>query len=131
MCWTPSTYLKRGADLSIDHHRMVSWIRWQGRKPDRAGRLKRVVRVCWERLAEYPVKMVLNSHLWRNVNHTMEVAGSLESEWAMFCATIVEAAAQSCGSKVTGASHGGNSRTCWRTLEMKGAVKLEKETYRS
>ncbi|TWW65116.1 hypothetical protein D4764_21G0000160 [Takifugu flavidus] len=46
------TRVKRGAELSTDHHLVVSWLRWWGRMPDRPGRPKRVVRVCWERLAE-------------------------------------------------------------------------------
>ena len=53
-----------------------------------------------EHLAEDPVNMVFNSHLQRSFNHLPEVTGNMESEWAMFCAAIAEAAAQSCGSKV-------------------------------
>ncbi|KAI3374056.1 hypothetical protein L3Q82_022610 [Scortum barcoo] len=41
--------IRRGAELSTDHHLVVSWIRWQRRKLDRPGRPKRIVRVCWER----------------------------------------------------------------------------------
>ena len=40
------TRVKRGAELSTDHHLVVSWIRWKGRKLDRPGRPKRIVRVC-------------------------------------------------------------------------------------
>ena len=57
--------------------------------------------------------------------------GSMESEWAMFCAAIVEPAARSCGSKGNGVSCGGNPRTCWWTSGVKAAFKLKKETYRS
>ncbi|KAI3360757.1 hypothetical protein L3Q82_012993 [Scortum barcoo] len=39
------TRVKRGAELSTDHHLVVSWIRWQRRKLDRPGRPKRIVRV--------------------------------------------------------------------------------------
>ena len=56
---------------------------------DRPGRPKRIVRVCWERLAEAPMKMVFNSHLRRSFNHISEVVGSVKSEWAMFHAAIV------------------------------------------
>ncbi|KAI3371890.1 hypothetical protein L3Q82_006770 [Scortum barcoo] len=50
------TRVKRGAELSTDHHLVVSWLRWQRRKlEDRPGRPKRIVRVCWERLAELPL----------------------------------------------------------------------------
>ena len=44
------TRAKRGAELSTDHHLVVSWLRWWGRMPVRPGRPKRIVRVCWERL---------------------------------------------------------------------------------
>ncbi|KAI3374014.1 hypothetical protein L3Q82_022578, partial [Scortum barcoo] len=64
MSWTLG--LKRGAELSTDHHLVVSWIRWQRRKLDRPGRPKRIVRVCWERLAEPSVREVFNSHLRKN-----------------------------------------------------------------
>ena len=38
--------VKRGAELSTDHHLVVSSIRLRRRKPDRFGRPKRIVRVC-------------------------------------------------------------------------------------
>jgi len=39
------TWVKRGAELSTDHHLVVSWIRWCGRLPNIPGQPKRVVRV--------------------------------------------------------------------------------------
>ena len=33
-------------ELSTDHHLVMSWIRWQGRKSDRPSRSKEIVRVC-------------------------------------------------------------------------------------
>jgi len=39
----------------------------------------------------------------------------MEPEWAMFRASIVEAAARSCDKKAVGACHGGNPRTRWWT----------------
>ncbi|KAI3376082.1 hypothetical protein L3Q82_016614 [Scortum barcoo] len=75
--------------LSTDDHHLVvvSWIHWQRRMLDRNGRPKRIVRVCWERLAEEPsVKGGLqlpppgrNSHRFRG-----REAGDIESEWTMF-----------------------------------------------
>ena len=99
------TWIKRRVELSIDHHLVMSWVRWPGRKPHRPGRPKQVVRVCWECLAENPVKMDLNSYLRRRrFNHILELVESMEYEWAMFRTAIVEAAARSCDNKVTGAS---------------------------
>ena len=67
------TRVKSGAELATDHHLVVSWIRGQGRKPDRPGRPKQVLRVCCECFADDPVKMVFNSHVWRSFNHIPKV----------------------------------------------------------
>ncbi|KAI3368534.1 hypothetical protein L3Q82_025543 [Scortum barcoo] len=99
--------------------------------PDRPGRPKRIVRVCWERLAEEPVQMVFNSNLRQSFNCIPRVAGDMESEWALFRAAIVEAATMSCGCKAAGASHGGNPRTHWWTPEVRGLSGLKKESYRA
>ncbi|KAI3362749.1 hypothetical protein L3Q82_001809 [Scortum barcoo] len=97
MSWT--LRVKRGAELSTDHHLVVSWIRWQRRKLDRPGRPKRIVRVCWERLAEPSVREVFNSHLRKSFSQIPREAGDIESEWTMFSASIVDAAVRSCGRK--------------------------------
>ncbi|KAI3361708.1 hypothetical protein L3Q82_002066 [Scortum barcoo] len=90
------TRVKRGAELSTDHHLVVSWLRWQRRKLDRPGRPKRIVRVCWERLAEPSVREVFNSHLRKSFSQIPREAGDIESEWTMFSASIVDA----CSSKL-------------------------------
>ncbi len=124
------TRVKRGAELSTDHHLVVSWIRWRGRKLDRLGRPKSTIRVCWERLAESPVRENFNSHLWRSFDRIPREAGYIESEWTMFSTSIVDAASQNCGRKVSGACRGGNPRTRWWTPEVRDAVKL-KESYQA
>ncbi|KAK5902677.1 hypothetical protein CesoFtcFv8_007911 [Champsocephalus esox] len=46
------TRVKRGAELSTDHHLVVNWVEWQGKPLDRPGKPKRVVRVTgnvWRR----------------------------------------------------------------------------------
>ncbi|KAK0133573.1 putative uncharacterized transposon-derived protein F52C9.6 [Merluccius polli] len=98
--------------------------------PVRPGRPKRIVRVCWERLAESPVRESFNSHLRESFDHVPGEAGDIESEWAMFRASIVKAADRRCGRKVVGACRGGNSRTRWWTPAVRDAVKLKKESYR-
>ncbi|KAK7884420.1 hypothetical protein WMY93_027543 [Mugilogobius chulae] len=125
------TRVKRGAELSTDHHLVVSWIRWQRRKPDRLGRPKRIMRVCWERLAESSVRQAFNSHLRESFCQLPGETGDIESEWTMFSASIVNAAAQSCGRKVSSACRGGNPRTRWWTPEVRDAVRLKKECYKA
>ncbi|KAK3521123.1 hypothetical protein QTP86_021295 [Hemibagrus guttatus] len=126
-----ATRLKRGAELSTDHHLVVSWIRLRRRMPDRLGRPKRIVRVCLERLADPSVRGVFNSHLRESFKQIPREVGDIESEWTMFSSSIVDAAIWSCGHKVSGAGRGGNPRTQWWTLEVRDAVKLKKESYRA
>ena len=71
--------------------------------PVRPARHKRIVRVCWECLTESPVRESFNSHLRESFDHVPGEAGDIESEWAMFRASIVKAADRSCGPKVVGA----------------------------
>ncbi|TWW68331.1 hypothetical protein D4764_19G0001290 [Takifugu flavidus] len=125
------TRVKRGAELSTDHYLVVSWIRWGGKPPRGPGRSKRLLRVCWERLVEEPVRLVFNSHLQQSFDHVPRAVGDIESEWAMFHSAIVEATVASCGCKAAGAGRGGNPRTRWWTPEVRGAVKLKKGAYRS
>ncbi|KAI3358044.1 hypothetical protein L3Q82_003062 [Scortum barcoo] len=122
------TRVKRGAELSTDHHLVVSWIRWQRRKLDRPGRPKRIVRVCWERLAEPSVREVFNSHLRKSFSQIPREAGDIESEWTMFSASIVDAAVRSCGRKVSGGKPVGacNPQTRWWTPEVRDAARLKR-----
>ena len=50
------------------------------------------------------------------VCYTKHQFGDMESEWKLFKASIVEAAAVSCGHRVLGASRDGNPQTPWWTL---------------
>ena len=69
----------------------------------------------WERLAESPVRESFNLHLRETFDRVPGEAGDIESEWAMFRASIVKVADRSCGRKVVGACRGGNPRTRWWT----------------
>ena len=74
------------------------------------------------------MKIVFNSHLWRSFKQIPEVVGSLENYWATFHAATVEVAAKSCGSKSLMLVL---AVALWWIPEVKGAIKLKKETYRS
>ncbi|TWW57306.1 hypothetical protein D4764_07G0000250 [Takifugu flavidus] len=67
----------------------------------------------------------------KSFDRAPRAVGDIESEWAMFRSAIVEAAVVSCGCKATGVGRDGNPRTRWWTPEVRGAIKLKKEAYRS
>ena len=73
------TRVKRGVELSTDQH-LVSWLRCWGRMPVRSGRPNRIVRVCWERPAESPVRESFNSHLQESFGRVPGEVGDIESE---------------------------------------------------
>ena len=73
------TRVTRGAELSTDHHLVVSWLRWRGRRPVRPDRPKRIVRVCRERLSESPVRRSFNAHLRESFIHVLGEAGDIET----------------------------------------------------
>ncbi|KAI3351090.1 hypothetical protein L3Q82_005656 [Scortum barcoo] len=125
-------HIREGLSCQPDHHLVVSWICWQRRKLDRPGRPKRIVRVCWERLAEPSVREVFNSHLRKSFSQIPREAGDIESEWTMFSASIVNAAGLRLWMrKNSGACHGGNPKPRWWTPEVRDAVRLKKESYRT
>ncbi|KAI3358608.1 hypothetical protein L3Q82_015022, partial [Scortum barcoo] len=129
------TRVKRGAELSTDHHLVVSWIRWQRRKLDRPGRPKRIVRVCWERLAELSPLSGRSStptsgrasHRFRGRLETLSPSGPC----SLPPLSTRQFEVASCGRKVSGACRGGNPRTRWWTPEVRDAVRLKKESYRT
>lgn len=58
------TQVKRRAELSPDHHLVISWIRWQRRMPDRLGNPSvNVLWRCAESAWQAPVWEIFNSHL--------------------------------------------------------------------
>lgn len=72
--------------------------------------------------------MIFNYHLPQSFNHILEVVGG---HGIRVDRVLCRHCQGSCGSKVARAGHRGNPRTHWWTLEMKGAVKLKIETYRT
>uniref|UniRef100_A0A8C6KWE7 Endonuclease/exonuclease/phosphatase domain-containing protein n=1 Tax=Nothobranchius furzeri TaxID=105023 RepID=A0A8C6KWE7_NOTFU len=107
------TRVKRGTELSTDHHLVVSWIRWLGKMPRRSGKPKHIVRVCWERLSEEPVKTVFNSHLRQSFNYVPGAVGVSTPSGPCSTLQLLQVAVSSCGHKVAGASCGGSPRTRW------------------
>ena len=79
-----NTRVKRGAELSADHHLVVGWVQWQGKSLDRPGKPKQVVRISWEHLGEAPVREAFKSHLRRSLSSIPVEAGDIEPEWTMF-----------------------------------------------
>ncbi|KAI3374576.1 hypothetical protein L3Q82_021156 [Scortum barcoo] len=95
-------------------------------------RPKRIVRVCWERLAEPSVREVFNSHLRKSFSQIPREAGDIESEWTMFSASIVDKCSKVVDARSLVPVVGGNPpNSRWWTPEVRDAVRLKKESYRT
>lgn len=80
------------AELSTDYHLVVSWIRWLRRLLDRSGKPIHVVIMNFDHLVEAPFCKFFNSYLWKKFLGIPSKNGDMESKWALFKASIVEAA---------------------------------------
>ncbi|KAI3375914.1 hypothetical protein L3Q82_003771 [Scortum barcoo] len=99
------TRVKRGAELSTDHHLVVSWIRWQRRKLDRPGRPKRII----------PREA---GDIESRVDHVLPPLSTRQVQEVVDARSLVPVVAAT-------------SRTRWWTPEVRDAVRLKKESYRT
>ncbi|KAI3360415.1 hypothetical protein L3Q82_002250 [Scortum barcoo] len=86
------TRVKRGAELSTDHHLVVTQVGSAGRGgswTDLADPNVYCEGLLGTHLAEPSVREVFNSHLRKSFSQIPREAGDIESEWTMFSASIV------------------------------------------
>ncbi|KAI3356013.1 hypothetical protein L3Q82_017286, partial [Scortum barcoo] len=125
------TRVKRGAELSTDHHLVVSWIRWQRRKLDRPGQTQTYCEgllgtsgraLCQGGLQLPPPEKLLTD--------SKREAGDIESEWTMFSASIVDAwQLEAVDTRSLVPVVAATPRTRWWTPEVRDAIRLKKESY--
>ncbi|KAI3368369.1 hypothetical protein L3Q82_007835 [Scortum barcoo] len=95
------TRVKRGAELSTDHHLVVSWIRWQRRKLDRPGRPKAYCEGLLGTSWPSPLSGRSSTPTSGRASHSFRGRlGTLNPEWTMFSASIVDAVTvRGCGTQ--------------------------------
>lgn len=64
------TQMKRGAELLSNHHLEMNWVRL-------ARWMLEILRFHQEHLAQDPVRMVFNSHLWKGSDCILRALGDL------------------------------------------------------
>jgi exonuclease III len=121
--------VKRGAELSTDHHLVVGNFRCNGRLPPRR-RNKAVMRVKWEMLKDSSVQENFAAAIAEKFQSVPETAADVETEWTMFRTALLGAATECCGLKRVGMAHDGRTLTSWWTPEVKQAVGEKKVCFK-
>ena len=120
--------VKRGAELSTDHHLVVCRLRTRSAShpPPKS---RKAFRIRWERLREEEVAKNFAATMNQKFSQIPSTETDVETEWSLFKMGITGAAVETCGLKRVGESLVGR-RTPWWTEELRALVKEKKRTFR-
>ena len=122
--------VKRGAELSTDHHLVLCKLRLaSSSRMQRIGQ-KRQNRIRWEALADEAVRCNFAENVDQRFSHLPPKEADVETEWSLFRTAILGAATETCGVKRIGPPIG-EKRTPWWNDEVRTVVAEKKAAYRA
>ena len=122
--------VKRGAELSTDHHLVLCKLRLaSSSRMQRIGQ-KRQNRIRWEALADEAVRCNFAENIDQRLSHLPPKEANVETEWSLFHTAILGAATETCGVKRIGPPIG-EKRTPWWNDEVRTVVAEKKAAYRA
>jgi hypothetical protein len=123
--------VKRGAELSTDHHLVVCRLRLpDSARLRRKGEPKKLYRIRWEALEDETVRGKLANDMNCRFQQIPEGFMDVQQEWELFKSALLAAASECCGLKRLGVPNGNDKRTCWWTPEVQDAVRAKKEAFK-
>ena len=125
--------MKRGAELSTDHHLVVCSLRLSKPWPNkRFNRSSVTYRIKWEALKDKEVRKRFASSILSKFRQLPDVSEDIEKEWLLFRSTaIISSAAESCGRKRLRVAGDGEKRTPWWNQEVKEAIRAKKDAFKA
>ena len=124
--------VKRGAELSTDHHLVVCSLRllkpWPNR---RSNRPSVTYRIKWEALEDKEVRKQFVSTISSKFRQLPDVSEDIEKEWLLFTSTIILSAAESCERKRLRVAGDSEKRTPWWNQEVKEAIRTKKDVFKA
>ena len=106
--------VKRGAEMSIDHHLVVCSLRLSKPWPNkRSNRSSVTYRIKWEALDDKEVRKQFASSISSKFRQLPDVSEDIEKEWLLFRSAIISSAAESCGPKRFWVAGDSEKRTPW------------------
>ncbi|CAF1534892.1 unnamed protein product [Adineta ricciae] len=121
--------VKRGAELSTDHHLVVCIVQLTTNTPKQRTQAKNLCRIKWEALGDAEIKEKFAKTVDQKYSQLPTYEGDSELEWLLFRTAILGAAADTCGVKRIGSTNG-QKRTAWWTEEIRKVVNQKKAAYK-
>ena len=119
--------VKRGAELSTDHHLVVCTLK--ALKPLRKGmnfRLRTTYRIQWESLAEKEVRSAFADNIASKFEELKASTEDIETEWCLFRTAVITSATNCCRCKRVEGAKSSEKRTLWWNQEVKQAIHRKK-----
>ena len=124
--------VKRGAELSTDHHLVVCSLRFPKPWSNRKSRQSAVTyRIKWEALEEDKVRKQFASSMSSKFRQLPDVSEDVEMEWSLFKSAIISSAAECCGQKRLRVAAGSEKRTPWWNQDVKEAIRAKKDAFKA
>ena len=124
--------VKRGAELSTDHHLVVCTLsRLNPTKARKSFRARKAHRIKWELLADTDVRSVFSDNIASLFRELPDQTEDIETEWNLFRSAVITSAATSCGYKRVRSAKGSEKRTAWWNQEVKEAILAKKAAFRA
>ncbi|CAF3749773.1 unnamed protein product [Rotaria sp. Silwood1] len=121
--------VKRGAELSTDHHLVVCILEISSNHPIRKTKSKKITRIRWEALADEEARRKFAKEVNQRYSQLPSKETDIELEWFLFRTALMEAAAEACGTKQIGFQHG-QKKTAWWNEQVRKAISEKKTAYR-
>ena len=122
--------VKRGAELSTDHHLVVCSLRlskpWPNRKSNRSSETHRIK---WKALEDKEVRKQFASSISSKFRRLLDLSDDIEKEWLLFRSAIISSATESCRWKRLRVAGGSEKRTPWWKKEIKKAIRAKKDAF--
>ena len=121
--------VKRGAELSTDHHLVVCTSKaLKPLKKRKTFRPRDTYQIKWESLADREVRTAFADNIASKFKELPTFTKDIETEWCLFRTAVITSATNCCGRKRVGGTKSSEKRTPWWNQEVKEAIRAKKVT---
>ena len=119
--------VKRGAELSTDHHLVVCFLQFSKPWPNnKSNRSSATYRIKWEALEYKEVRKQFAPGISPKFRQLSDVSDDIEKEWLLFRSAMTSSAVESCGQKRLKVAGDNEKRTPWWNQEVIEAIRKKK-----